>query len=258
MLDAYNGTERTPTPDDSDQLNEPLPKAVERAVDFVQRNTRHPYRVVGLNRIKLDEYPLEALREAIVNAVAHRDYEQEGQRISVEVLSDRVVVSSPGLPPKPVTLAKLRSGRYRPCSRNPLLAYGLSFFERIEERGTGIGRMKSAMADHGLDPPRFATESGHFQVVFPGPGENMDRIRVQQDQVPGLVPPSVEAELNDRQRGMIEALLAGEAVTSRWCEAEFDITRDTAVRDLKELIDHGIAEKRGAGRSTRYVLAGSD
>ncbi len=105
---------------------------------------------------------MEALREALVNAVAHRRYELEGQKTMLTVFSDRVVIASPGLLPRPLTLAKIMSGDYRPCSRNPLIAQGLSFFHRIEERGSGIGRMRDEMLNHGLDPPRFATSSGFF------------------------------------------------------------------------------------------------
>ena len=89
-------------------------------------NTRHPMRVVGLNRVRLDEYPVEALREALVNAVVHRQYEDAGRKIMLEVLADRVVLSSPGLPPSPLTLANLRKGKYRPSSHNPILAQWLS------------------------------------------------------------------------------------------------------------------------------------
>ena len=70
---------------------------IDRAVEFVMRNTRHPMRVVGLNRIKLDEYPIEALREAFVNAVAHRRYEQDGQKILLKVFSDRVTIAERSL-----------------------------------------------------------------------------------------------------------------------------------------------------------------
>lgn len=71
-------TAKTSRPSDQDDIRLPMPKAIERAIEFVQRNTRHPMRVVGLNRGQLDEYPIEALREALVNAVAHRRYELEG------------------------------------------------------------------------------------------------------------------------------------------------------------------------------------
>jgi predicted HTH transcriptional regulator len=84
LLDAYSGTQRSPTPCDSALINAPIPLAVHRAIEFVQKNTRHPIRIVGLNRVQIDEYPLEALREGLVNAVAHRNYELEGQRITVK------------------------------------------------------------------------------------------------------------------------------------------------------------------------------
>ena len=255
LADAYHGTEKTSKPCDQEDIRSPAAKAIDRAVEFVQRNTRHPMRVVGLNRVQLDEYPTEALREALVNAVAHRQYELAGQKIMLEVFSDRVVVSSPGMPPKPVTIAKLRSGRYMPCSRNPVIAQGLSFFHRIEERGSGMRRMRDEMLDHGLDPPRLATDTGFFQVVFPGPGGDMDRLRVPAAAVGQLVPPAVEAQLSDRQRQMLALLIEGEELTSRRCSELFDVTRPISAKDFKLLCDLGLAAKKGRGRSTRYVLS---
>ncbi|MEI7673345.1 MAG: ATP-binding protein, partial [Deltaproteobacteria bacterium] len=116
--------------------------------------------------LRLDEYPVDGLREALVNAVAHRQYEDAGRKILLEVFADRVVLSSPGLPPKPITLASLRRGKYRPCSRNPVLAQCLSYFHRIEERGSGFRRMHDQMLDHGLDPPLIGSDMGYFQVTF--------------------------------------------------------------------------------------------
>lgn len=256
LADAFRGVDRTSRPSDQEDISTPMPKAIERAIEFVQRNTRHPMRVVGLNRIQLDEYPVEALREALVNAVAHRKYELEGHKIFLTVFIDRVVVASPGLPPKPITLAKLRSGNYRPCSRNPLIAQNLGFFQRIEERGSGMTRMRDEMLDHGLDQPRLATKSGFFEVILPGPGDNLERLKVRADSVGQLVSPAVEARLNDRQKEMVALLVAGEQLTSRRCEQEFQVTRDTANRDFKLLISLGLAEARGRGRSRHYVLKG--
>lgn len=256
LADAFRGTEKTSRPSDQEDIRAPMPKAIERAIEFVQRNTRHPMRVVGLNRVQLDEYPMEALREALVNAVAHRRYELEGQKIFLTVFFERMVVASPGLPPKPITLAKIRSGNYRPCSRNPLIAHNLSFFHRIEERGSGIGRMRDEMADHGLDPPRFSSSSGFFEVALPGPGDNLDRLRVRPDNVGQIVTPSVEVKLNMRQKQMMALLVQGEQLTSRRCEHEFGVTRDTANRDFNQLISLGLIEARGEGRSRHYVLRG--
>jgi ATP-dependent DNA helicase RecG len=160
LADAYRSTEPDGEPRDHEDIRGPMPTVIDRAIAFVDRNTRHPMKVVGLNRIRLDEYPVEALREALVNAVAHRKYEEAGRKIMLEVFSDRVVVSSPGLPPAPITIASLRKGKYRPCSRNPVLAQCLSFFHRIEERGSGFRRMRDQMLDHGLEKPIIGTDSG--------------------------------------------------------------------------------------------------
>ena len=254
LADAYRGAEPDGNPGDHEDIRSPMPTAINRAIAFIDRNTRHSMRIVGLNRIRLDEYPVEALREALVNAVAHRQYGDAGRKIMLEVFSDRVVVSSPGLPPEPITIANLRKGRYRPCSRNPVLAQCLSYFHRIEERGSGFRRMRDQMLNHGLDQPLLGTDTGYFQVTFPGPGENLDRLRVPVS-IPGaLVTPAIEAQLNERQTKMLALLAAGEKLTSRRCEQEFGITRDTAARDFALLMELGLAARQGRGRSTSYIL----
>ncbi len=252
LADAYRGTEPDGDPRDHEDIRAPMPLALLRAVDFIDRNTRHPMRVVGLNRVSLDEYPVEALREALVNAAAHRLYEDAGRKILLEVFADRVLVSSPGLPPAPITLASLRRGTYRPCSRNPVLAQCLSYFHRIEERGSGFRRMREQMLDHGLEQPLLGTDTGYFQVTFRGPGDEIDRLRVPEDRL--KVTPAVEAQLNERQRQMVLLLVQGQELTSRQCEAEFGVTRDTTSRDFNLLIKLGLARREGSGRSTRYVL----
>ena len=208
--------------------------------------------IVWLNRIRLDEYPLEALREGLVNAVVHRQYEDAGRKVMLEVFSDRVLLSSPGLPPKPITLASLRKGKYRPCSRNPVLAQSLSYFHRIEERGSGFRRMTGQMLDHGLDRPLIGTDTGYFQITFPGPAEDVERLRVPEQRL--LVTPAVEAQLNERQRKALAEVLRSGFVASGWLVKELDVTYDTANRDLKGLAEMNILTRQGLGRAARYVL----
>jgi predicted HTH transcriptional regulator len=211
-------------------------------------------RIVGLNRLRVDEYPTSALREGLVNAVAHRQYEDGGRKIMLEVFADRVVISSPGLPPSPITLASLRKGNYRPCSRNPVLAQCLSYFHRIEERGSGFRRMRDHMLDHGLDQPIIETQMGYFQVTFPGPGENIERIRVPETRL--SVTPAVEAQLSERQADMARRLVSGEDLTSRKCRELYGLSPQALYKDFRKLIDLGIACEVGSGRSTRYRYNG--
>ena len=170
----------------------------------------------------------------------------------LEVFSDRVVISSPGLPPSPITLAILRKGKYRPCSRNPVLAQCLSYFHRIEERGSGFRRMRDQMLKHGLDQPLLGTDTGYFQISFPGPGDNIERLRVPETQM--LVTPSIEAQLNGRQKKILEHVIKHGSVTRRWCVAEFNVANDTAGRDLKALVDSGLLVSAGKARAVQYTL----
>ena len=172
----------------------------------------------------------------------------------LEVFSDRVVVSSPGLPPSPITLAILRKGKYRPCSRNPVLAQCLSYFHRIEERGSGFRRMRDQMLNHGLDQPILGTDTGYFQITFPGPAENIERLRVPEARL--LVTPAVEARLNKRQKKVLVEVLSSGFVSSGWLVSHLGVTYDTANRDLKALAELNLLVREGRGRAARYILSG--
>ena len=255
LADAYRGIEPDGDPIDHDDIRGPMPEAIHHVVNFIDRNTRHPMKVVGLDRVRLDEYPTEALREALVNAVAHRNYEDAGRKIMVEVFPDRVVISSPGLPPKPLTLQKLRSGKYKPCSRNPVIAQSLSYFHRIEERGSGFKRMRAYMMDHGLDEPVLTEDTGYFQVVFKGPGKDIGRLKISASFVKKVIPDSIEKKLNDRQRKIVARVLREGSVTTSWVIDTLKTARDTARRDFNSLVELGILKAVGEGRATRYVLS---
>jgi ATP-dependent DNA helicase RecG len=251
LADAYETPHVSGRPKGQVNINAALPHALEQALKFIDEHTFHPRRVVGLNNVRLDEYPTPALREALVNAVAHRNYEDAARKIFLRVFNDRIEIASPGYPLKPLTPARLRKGGYRPCSRNPMIAQTLATLSLMEQRGTGFARMRDAMLNHGLEEPAIAQQDGFFVVTLPGPAGNFDRIRVPESSV-GPVTPAVEAALTERQKKMVAILSAGEELTSRRCETEFGISRPIAARDFAELMRLGLAKRIGSGRSTRY------
>lgn len=116
--------------------------------------------------------------------------------------------------------------------------------------------MHDQMLNHGLDQPLIGTESGYFQVTFPGPGENLDRIQVPETKL--SVTPAQEARLNERQKEIIAYVLENGSVTSGWCRKKFNVAYQTVYRDLKELMDAGLLKQEGSGRSTRYVMGGGN
>jgi predicted HTH transcriptional regulator len=253
LVDAYADTKVTGNPRGQLNVNGPLLAAIEQVLAFVDKHTFHPTRVVGINNLTLDEYPIRALREALVNAVAHRNYEDASRKTAVQVFSDRIVVASPGYPPAPLTLAKLRKGNYRACSRNPVISQALATLKLMEQRGSGFARMRDAMLNHGLDAPAFTEQDGYFLVTFPGPNGDFDRLKVP-DGVARLISPAIEVQLNDRQKKIMVQVQKIGFVTSGWCRKRLKVVRDTANRDLVGLVKLGVLKTTGNGRGTRYVL----
>ena len=133
---------------------------IEDAMRFIERNTRLAYRIEGLRRQNIPEYPMEALREAITNAVMHRDWFFHGANVFVELYADRIEVISPGTLPKGVTLADLG---HKSVRRNPLVADLLHRIDFIEKAGTGIRRIRDGAK--AVDCPEPAFEAGNFVTV---------------------------------------------------------------------------------------------
>lgn len=252
LADVYETPHVSGRPKGQVNINAPLPLALEQAEKFVDDVTFHPRRVVGLNNVRLNEYPVPALREALVNAMAHRDYGDRSRKILLRIYSDRLVVSSPGYPLKPLTPARLRKGGYSPCSRNPMIAQTLATLSLMEQRGTGFARMREAMLNHGLEEPKIEQQDGFFVVTLPGPDGDYDRIRTPAT-TSGPVTPAIEAQLNERQKRIVIRVANNGTVTRGWCVSEFGVANDTAGRDLKRLTELGLLQAVGKGRAVRYV-----
>ena len=135
---------------------------IEDSLRFIERNTRTAWRIEGLRREDVPEYPMKALREAITNAVMHRDWFMEGANVFVEIYTDRIEISSPGGLPKGMKLSDL--GR-KSIRRNALIADLLHRITFIEKAGTGIRRMRDEAHDQRCPAPVFE-ESGFFTAIF--------------------------------------------------------------------------------------------
>lgn len=151
----------------------PLPLAVEDAIKAVMRNLRTRSVEVGSTMVDEPEIPEIALREAIVNAVMHRDYspQVQGRQVQVDVFPDRVEVNSPGGLWSDRTVDNIDENRS--VSRNPLLANLLSNLPTpsgsmrvAENQGSGIQRMRKGMERYGLPQPRFDARIGEFTVTL--------------------------------------------------------------------------------------------
>jgi predicted HTH transcriptional regulator len=210
---------------------------IDKAADFVRANIREGAEIIRFTRIDLPEYPYEALREALVNAVAHRDYSREGETIRIFFYADRVEVHSPGLLPPGVTIDDLAAMRAPSRPRNPLLTQFLreipGYMERI---GSGARLMIQEMRQLGLADPEF-TEQHEFVVSF-----RNGQVATSADAVP-FNPRQVLALRIVHQKGSISSQEYSDATGA---------TERTALRELRDMVDRGVLVVRGKARNTRY------
>ncbi len=137
---------------------------IDRTVDFVERNMGSVAWLEGAQRRRKGAFPLDAVREAVVNAVAHRDYAREGTDIEVSLYLDRLEVISPGRLPNGVTVEKMREGVVR-VARNELLKEILRDYRYIEHQGMGVrNRIIESMRSHNETEPDLIEEDDRFVV----------------------------------------------------------------------------------------------
>lgn len=135
---------------------------INQAVLFVQRHTNVEYVIEKLIRDEIPDIPEVALREAVVNAVCHRDYFDKRANVLIEVFDDRVIISNPGGLPsglKPSEFGK------KSVARNPLIASLLQRIHLIEKVGTGISRIREAVKENGRSEVEFHYDD-FFTVTF--------------------------------------------------------------------------------------------
>lgn len=221
-----------------------LSEQIRQAEAFVTANMRRGMRLSGFTRQETTEYPLSVVREAIVNAVAHRDYAIRGDNIRVLMFSDHMEIYSPGRLPGHVTLDNLLQERY---SRNEAIVQALSDLGFVERLGYGIDRMVAAMAEAGLPAPVFEETVAGFKVTLHGRGDDLVSAEA--------APRWGNRRLNPRQERALAYLAEHGAITNReFRELAPDVSDETIRRELADMVDQGLIVKVGDRKATYYIL----
>ncbi|MCC7161726.1 MAG: putative DNA binding domain-containing protein [Anaerolineae bacterium] len=222
-----------------------LSEQVRAAEAFLVANMRKGARITELRRQEKPEYPLPAVREVIVNAVAHRDYQIRGEEIRVLMFVDRVEVYSPGRLPGHITIENIVQERF---ARNEVIVQVLTDLGFVERLGYGIDRILRQMNEAGLPKPRFQETANGFRVTLRGAGDQFvttDFDRTRYHNLP----------LNERQTAALQILHKTGRIGNRDLkEAYPDVSEETIRRDLADLVDAGLLIKMGDRRGTYYIL----
>jgi len=209
-----------------------LEEQFEAASGFIRRNLRVGYRIEKAGpREEIPEIPEPVFREALLNAVTHRDYFADALRIYVHMHPQRMEIDSPGGLPYGLSMAELGT---RAAPRNRLLAdlfYRTGYVERL---GSGIYRMRAAMAAAHLPPPRFSSTEHAFRVEI-----------FSSFEAAGLMPE--------------------EARICQWLSAQgkasiiqlmdfFNLPKTSMHRRISKLVEDGWIVSHGSGRGTYYIV----
>jgi predicted HTH transcriptional regulator len=214
---------------------------VDMAVDFVlsKLNRSVGTRAESMQAPVRYEIPPDVIREAIVNAIAHRDYTSAGA-IQVSVFADRVEVWNPGTLPSPLTPESLRHP-HGSIARNPRTCEALFLARYIEKYGTGTLMMIRESLDHDLPEPDFVQRGGEFTTT------------IWRD----WLTPEVLAgyNLNERQlKAVLHTKTTGRINNAQYREMT-GVSDSTALRELRQITAIGVFEKvGGTGQSAYYAI----
>jgi len=191
----------------------------------------------GIQRIEKPEYPDAAIREAILNAIVHKDYTDS--TIQMSIYDDKIILWNPGKLSEDLTIEKLKS-KHPSRARNKNIAEVFFKAGYIESWGRGIEKMIDALKSDGLPEPIFEENSGGFQVTFLKESYSKEYLN--------------QIGLNERQIKAVEYLRDTPEITNAKYQEINNIGKSISAVELQELIDKGIVNKIGKGKLTKYSL----
>lgn len=222
-------------------ISNTLPEQIRHAELFISEHQPQRSLISGWRRDDHPPYPPGVLREAVVNALAHRDYRISGNQVHILMFSDRVEVRSPGKLPGHVTLKNLLHERF---SRNEAIVQVLADMGYIERLGYGIDRMVRTMREHGQAAPRFEETEAGFCVTLMAHAQADDEI----------VSLTTSAQ-TQRIEKMLAFVKENGRITNRdYQELCADVGPESLRRDFVDMVQRGVILRVGDKRGTYYIL----
>jgi len=244
-----------------------LPNLIQAVEDWLRRYVPTPARFDGFRRVDVPDYPPGTLREAVINAIIHRDYSRIGESVRLFYYPDRLEVHSPGLLLPGVNLELLSSGQAPSRLRNPVMAGLLRDIPGyVETIGSGVRLMIHEMREAGKPEPEFR-EVSEFVVTFyhseakgkPNPQFDTTYPAVKKvepmEVIAGLENPAIYADQGERLKVAMRYVHEKGSISNREYRALTNVSESTGMRDLDILVGRGALRAVGQKRARRYLLA---
>jgi ATP-dependent DNA helicase RecG len=232
-----DGTEETKDFDDS------LVFIPEKALEWLKGKIPNPIKRSSAQRGELNDKFYEMLREGIINALVHRDYNIKGAKCQLVIRSDVIIVRSPGRPIKPITVEQLQTFEAPMVSRNPILHVVFSRMEMAEERGLGLKSMKARALEAGLPLPKYTWEDPYLTLTLYRTAESATK----------SLDPAVLIQLTEEEKKGWAFLSTRTGTTQNEYARYMQVTARTAQRHLAHFIELGLLRRVGRGPATEYL-----
>jgi len=217
-----------------------LLRNIDEAILFIERHLNLAYEIKEVRRKEILEIPEFVIREALINAVAHRDYFERGANVQVNIFDNRIEISNPGGLPKGL---KPEDFGLLSVTRNPLIAALLHRCNYIEKVGTGVQRMRDGMKDAGLLQPEFEF-SGFFVIT-------LRRFNVNKDVMQEF---ALNGKRAERIVTILRQLLVNDSLDVEQAAAELATSARTIRNDVDLLIAKGWVAGSGSTKGRNYTL----
>lgn len=214
---------------------------------FFKRNTASGFIIEGMNRINIDEYPIKAVREGFINALAHRNYERSSSFIEFYIFDDRIEIISPGKLKYPLTIEDIKKDEGI-GHRNERICDIFHKTNYMEHIGRGISQMTDEMVKFGLDEPEFSEGNDSFKVVFRANKDNMAHDGARQNVVN-----LKDLGLNQRQIDIVTEIVNNNATMTYDDHLRmFGKSRPTAERDFSKLVKHNLIKRNKVNKNVYF------
>lgn len=234
---------------DNKNITGTISEMIKKTMDFITKNMKKRV-IISPDTGERDdkfEYPVEAIREAIINSLVHRDYSKntESSYISIKMYNDRLQISNPGGLYGNLTIEELTEV-INPPVRNKTLVRILEEVDIIENRSSGIATMIMAMRELRLEPPIFENKRGNFNVIFKN-----HTLMTKEDR---KWLNKINKNLSENEALALIYLRSNDRMTNGDYQKINSVNRDKALQELKGLIKKDLIESHGIGSGSYYKL----
>src|SRR3989338_2451946 len=235
---------------DQREFDSDLHTNYQNAFAYLRSKLNTEYIIRGGPREEKLELPEEALREAILNAIAHRDYFSPAN-IQINIFKNRVEITNPGGLIGNITVKDLFE---RSIPRNHLLFGLMQRLELVEKAGSGLVRIQRAMKEYKLSNPTIKADKNWFSIAFKRPDLEKESYEQRMGGQKKWSDRWSEKELTERQIGVLRLIQANPAISRRELAEKLGINQSAVQKHLEALKDKGVLKRVGGARGGSWVV----